>query len=124
MVVWGGPAIKRDVNLARAFAKGGDNVLFVLCEMAADITPQYSAAGNSLSNAYKWIKVFQNLVQNFIINKTKKEIADDDKLNQQALQMLFIENPDYNICILLFPRLQEVKPEVCCNRWLVIIFVI
>jgi phage-related protein len=81
MVVWGGPAIKRDVNLTRAFAKGSDNVLLVLCEMVADITPQYSAAGNSLSDAYRWIKVFQDFVQNFIIDKTKRKITGNDKLN-------------------------------------------
>jgi hypothetical protein len=78
-------------------------VLLVLCEMEADITPWCSAAGNSLSDAYRWIKVSQDLVKNSIIDKTKREIAGDDKLNQQALQMLLSK-----VRIIVF--------AICCSR--------
>jgi hypothetical protein len=39
MVVWGGSAIKGNVQFARAFAKDGDNMLLMLVELLVNSMP-------------------------------------------------------------------------------------
>jgi hypothetical protein len=73
VTVGGSSAIKGDVYLARAFAKNGDYVLLVIAEVMINSTPQHSIAGNSFLDAYRWIKVLQDLGQNSIIDEVKKE---------------------------------------------------
>jgi hypothetical protein len=52
----------------------------VIAEVMINSTPQRSTAGNSFLNAYRWIKVLQDFVQNSIIDEVKRKIAGDDKL--------------------------------------------
>jgi hypothetical protein len=69
------------VYFARAFAKDGDYMLLMAVEMMINSTPQCSAAGNSLFDTHRRIKIFQNFMQNIVINKAEKKIGGNNELN-------------------------------------------